>query len=328
MRLKNISAASMAEALEVIRRDFGEDAIIVTQGRGPGGKGVRVTIALEQTYDDDSIDFSAPEAPTAEALAALLRQRLAFHGVPKTLLERLVAAANGQAAQGVDRALAVAADITFSFAPLTLKNGGVLVFIGPPASGKTLAVAKMATRAKVAGDAFALITTDTVRAGAAAHLRAFAQILETDLLTASTGAELAEVIASLPKGTTAFVDTAGTNPYSEPDMDRLTAFTAAAGQKPILVMPAGGDVFETAEMARAFAGLGAQKMLVTRIDLTRRLGGILAAADAARVAFADVCYSSHAADGLRPLNPMALAQLVVADSRYPSAAKTLTGISQ
>ncbi|MBF0306560.1 MAG: GTP-binding protein, partial [Alphaproteobacteria bacterium] len=47
MRLKSYTAPSMAEAMHLVRQELGEDAIIVSTQRAVGGKGVRITAALE-----------------------------------------------------------------------------------------------------------------------------------------------------------------------------------------------------------------------------------------------------------------------------------------
>ena len=69
----------------------------------------------------------------------------------------------------------------------------------------------------------------------------------------------------------------------------------------MLVLPAGGDPAEAADLAEAFAGVGASRLLATRLDTARRLGAILAAADAAPLASATAVASPHVADGLAPI---------------------------
>ena len=48
--------------------------------------------------------------------------------------------------------------------------------------------------------------------------------------------------------------------------------------------------------------------------MTRRLGGILAAALAGRIAIANVSINPQVADGLSRINPVSLAQLIVPDT--------------
>ena len=68
---------------------------------------------------------------------------------------------------------------------------------------------------------------------------------------------------------------------------------------------------ESADIAASFATIGTTRMLITRIDMTRRLGSVLAAADAGGLKFCDVSITSHIADGLSPINSISLARLIV-----------------
>ena len=44
------------------------------------------------------------------------------------------------------------------------------------------------------------------------------------------------------------------------------------------VLPAGIDAWEAAEFAAGYAGFGATGMIATKLDMARRLGGVLSAA--------------------------------------------------
>lgn len=79
----------------------------------------------------------------------------------------------------------------------------------------------------------------------------------------------------------------------------------------VFVAAAGGDPIEAAEIAEAYATMGARRMVSTRIDIARRLGAVLAAADAGRLTFAEVGISGAVAEGLAPLNPISLARLLL-----------------
>ena len=92
-----------------------------------------------------------------------------------------------------------------------------------------------------------------------------------------------------------------------------------SGAEPVLVFAAGGDVAEAAEIATCFGALGVRRMVATRLDIARRLGAAIAAAEAGPFAFSDVSFSPQVARGMKPLTPQALARLVLRD---PSRADT------
>jgi flagellar biosynthesis protein FlhF len=61
-------------------------------------------------------------------------------------------------------------------------------------------------------------------------------------------------------------------------------------------------------MARAAAAHGARSLIVTRLDLVRRIGAALAAAEAGRLALVAASVTPHFAFGLRELTPDVLAR--------------------
>ncbi|MBI1985424.1 MAG: GTP-binding protein, partial [Rhodospirillales bacterium] len=52
MRLKTFTAATTAEAMQMIRRELGDDAIIVSSRRDADGRGARVVAAVEEAGDN------------------------------------------------------------------------------------------------------------------------------------------------------------------------------------------------------------------------------------------------------------------------------------
>lgn len=330
MRLKTFTAPTLAEAQAALRRALGEDAIIVATDGG-GGKSVTITAAVERP-DDDPLGLPEPPGPDTDRdrhphrsgvgdLAADLERA----GVGDALAARLTATV---AALGLDDdpvlALAAALDDRYRFQPLADRapasfGGAPLVLVGPPGSGKTVTAAKLAALATLSGRTPVLASTDTVRAGGMAQLAALAGVLGVacqalageDAVAAMVGA-LGDAPDSVLGGDRiAIIDTQATNPFDLYDMAKLGDLIAAAGGEPVLVVAAGGDAVEMAETADAFAALGVVRFIATRADMTRRLGGVLGVAEAAGLRFADAGISPHAASGLQPLTPVALARLLL-----------------
>ena len=80
----------------------------------------------------------------------------------------------------------------------------------------------------------------------------------------------------------------------------------------MLVLPAGMDPSEAAETAEAFLPLGIERLITSRVDTARRLGGLLAAGEAARLRLSDAGTGPHVGNGLQPLTPIALARALAA----------------
>ncbi|MBN2753204.1 MAG: GTP-binding protein [Rhodospirillaceae bacterium] len=314
MRLKTYTAPSMAEAMEMVRAELGEDAIIVSTQRGVGGQGVRITAAIEESQQvDDDIQQALGGSEGLPQSLSRVREALVYHGVPDRLIERLMMIARGLNDEGPVMACAASLDAAFSFAPLPEKSAKVpLILVGPPGSGKSLTLAKLAARAHLAGRRVKVISADAVRAGAIDQLRAFTSILQIHLFKARGAISLAKVLKEEKKDADlVLIDSPGLNPFSVPDMDYLKSLCECAEMEPILVLNAGGDPVESWDIARAFAEVGATRLLATRLDMTRRLGGIFAAAEAGKLKFCDVTINPHVADGLCPITPISLARLIL-----------------
>ena len=316
MRLKSFHANSMAEAMRQVREILGEDAIIVAT-REEEGVGVRVTAAVEE--DDFSsapgagsvADFSDGDLldPAEQVSDALLR-----HGVPGDLANRLGESVRSMDTEDATTALAAALEAVFAFQPLAEGKGArPLMLVGPPGAGKTLTLAKLATRAKLRGKSVGVISTDTIRAGGIEQLSSLTRVLKLRLMTVEDPMALGDALEVHRGAELVLVDSAGRNPYDTADMKELRDFLVAADIEPVLVLPAGGDAHEAADMARLFRSLGARRLLVTRLDTSRRLGSLLHAAHEAGLAFCDASTTSKVAEGLVPLSPKSLAALLLPD---------------
>jgi len=311
MRLKTFTAPTMKQAIKLVRDELGPDAVIVStvQSRADGGT-VRITAAVEPA--DTRPPAAAEPAPAKARVLDAVRCTLEDHGTPAPLVERLVTAARVLMGDDPRMALAAALDDGFRFAPVPERDHGrPLMLVGPPGAGKTIAAAKLAARARLRGDPVTVISADTERAGGVEQLASLARLMKAALRTAATPEALAQAVGECGVGELVVVDTPGTNPYSEAGLDALAALATAAKAEPVLVLNAGGDARDYAECAASFAGLGATRLIATRLDMARRLGSLLAAADAGRLRFANAGTGPHVGKGLPALNPVSLARLLL-----------------
>jgi flagellar biosynthesis protein FlhF len=306
MRLRNFTAPSMQEAMALVRQELGPDAIIVSTD--DEADGVRVTAALDE---------AEPKAPAASEtdVTDQLSEALAANGVPGPLAEKLLMASLSFDADDVLVALSGALAAVYSFAPIPDQaRSRPLMLVGPPGAGKTMAVAKLAARAVIAKRPVNVVTADIVRAGAIEQLAAVARILGIELQTAESAGRLAALTHKAEPDALTLIDSSGINPYNAADRRELSAMIVAAGAEPILVLPAGGDALDAIDIARIFRDLGCSRMAVTRLDLTHRLGSVLAAGDAARLGFAEAGVAPEIADGMIPFNPVVLARRLIAQT--------------
>lgn len=308
----------MAEAMQLVREALGEDAIIIATREEQGGKSVRVTAAVEEersiAFDlnkgataDDWLQYDDEEENDDNLTEALIDVMLK-HVVSEEVMDQVVSCAGMMGVEDPHVALVGAFDTLFNFTPLPQKAyKKALMFVGPPGAGKTLSLVKQATRCVMEDLDVAIITTDTSRAGGLEQLQAFTKLLQIDLHRARNATELAKTLKEIGPKDQILIDTAGFNPFDSADMKELAQLIAAGDIEPVLVLPAGFDSTESGETARVFAALGARRLLPTRLDIARRLGGIASAAHQGGLSFSDAGTAAQVADGLTPLTPRVLA---------------------
>ncbi len=289
MRLKLYRAARMTEAMARVRAELGEDALILATRRIADG--VEVTAALEPAE-------APPEATPDPARLAAFK----FHAVPAALCEAL---RHGELSDALATALA--------FAPLPLAPGGPpLLLVGPPGAGKTLTVARLATRLVMQGEIPMVITADGKRAGATEQLAAFTKLLGISLMVACHPVTLGRALTRRTHRAPVLIDSAGSDPFDPVQREELAALANTVCAAMVLVLPAGLDPAEATELAAAYATAGASSLVATRLDLVRRLGGVLAAAATGHLALTEAGIGAGAADGLVPLTPGWLAARLLA----------------
>lgn len=296
MRLKLYRAPDNAAAIAQVRAELGADALILSSRRIQGG--VEVTAALEPA--DEAAPPPAPDPRRAAAFA--------WHGVPAGLARRLEAG---------PLPFALSAALRFEKLPLREAAPPLLV-VGPPGAGKTLTVARLATRLVMAGTAPVVVTADGKRAGAAEQLAAFTRLLGLQLLVASAPGALSRALARREAGAPVLIDTPGTDPFDSAQRDEIAALAGTAAGVLAVVLPAGLDVAEAADLAGAYATCGARLLAATRLDLARRVGAVLAAAGAG-LALAEAGIGPGAADGMVPMTPDLLATRLMRVPEFPAA---------
>jgi flagellar biosynthesis protein FlhF len=192
-----------------------------------------------------------------------------------------------------------------------------VMVVGGPGVGKTVTTAKLAARARLAGHAVRVVTTDTLRLGAIEQLAKLLEVMGLAADTADSPAALAAWLkaqrdAQAPAAV--FIDTPGTNVLAASERGDLARFIQAGEIEPVLVQAAGADCAEAAADAALFAELGVRRLMVTRLDAARRLGSLLAAAGAAHLGIAEVSLSPYLSEPLNALTPVALARILLAQS--------------
>ena len=195
MRLKLYRAANMAEVLAEVRLDLGPDALILSTRRVADG--VEMTVAVDP--EDDVTEEPAPPFDP-----------FSYHGIPADLADLL---RQGPLEETLPAAL------SFGTLPTALGEAPLLL-AGPPGAGKTLTVARLATRLVLAGGSPLVITADGRRAGATEQLAAFTRLLGLNLVVATHPVTLGRALTRRASGETVLIDTPGCDPFDRTQRER------------------------------------------------------------------------------------------------------------
>ncbi len=303
MRLRLFRAPNLAAAMAQVRRELGPDALLLSSRRV--GEGVEVSAAIEDDEGPAPLDVPVPAARPA-AHGRTLADQLAWHGVERAMAARLT--------QG-DLAATITAEV--AFAPLEPSSKlRPLLLVGPPGAGKTLTVARLATRMVMAGCQPAVLTADGRRAAAAEQLAGVTRLLGLTL-TVCQPDTMARALTRVHPDAPVLIDTTGLDPFDPVDRDELAALAEAAKGSLALVLPAGLDPAEARDIAEAFRDGGARHLVATRLDTARRLGSVLSAA-ATGLALAEAGIGPGVADGLVPFEPAYLVRRLKSPGGAPS----------
>lgn len=322
----------------MVRETLGEDAVIVATREEKQGKSVRVTAAIDPADKYGDEPFSLGNGPHFEletvsepsgaddwlqhdaeedeaAVIEHLTDVMLRHSVPEEITDQVISCATVLGLEQADVSLMAAIEHLFAFKPLPQKvTSSAYMMIGAPGAGKTLATAKLAARSVMKGLRTAVISTDTVRAGGIEQLSAFTKLLKINLQKASSYQEFSDCLARAQSADQIFIDTGGMNPYDQSEMRALAQMIGVGDIEPVLVMQAGIDADESAELARSFGSLGVRYLLPTRLDFARRLGGVLSAAHSGGLMFTDASHTPQVANGLIPLSPKRLTALLMPET--------------
>jgi flagellar biosynthesis protein FlhF len=326
MRLRTFTASDMPSAMKLVREELGENAIILSSEQKAGKKLVTVTAAIEEDEEEGlEIKVQAPSyKPQAlNDIRFELQEILRFHNLPELFIAKMLQKITGaditellEKRRGSEELFRPALERllarNFVFDPLRFLTTELrLMLVGTAGIGKTLTIAKLATKLSMDKQSVAVITTDNTRAGGIEQLQAFTNILGLELHIANGRKDLEKILKSLPARMRVLIDTAGVAPYDGQEFAELQSIATLPDIEPILVLPAGGDSMETIDIVEVFRSLPIRRLLVTRADATRRFGGILAAAAAHGLGFCNISRSASITDNIQPLEPNNLAQMLL-----------------
>ncbi|MBK8838235.1 MAG: GTP-binding protein [Hyphomonadaceae bacterium] len=310
MKMKMFVGRTEEEAMAMVRAEIGPDAVILST-RDEEGR-VEIRAAVERNFGQK---FAAPRfaepRPVYDETRSTLASTLRWHGAPDGFVH-MVSEAGSRLGAGMEaiNSLTVGIEGLLTFNPLNPRPSKSLLLVGPPGSGKTTAVAKLATLLSDRKDPLEPVAADFDSSGQTARLAAL--MLKPTVTFALSPDHLIKLVREADdRGRKLIIDCPSFNPLDETDMKRCSDLISYMNVEPVLVMSAEGHPMDLEDNARAFAALGCKRVILTKLDAVRRRGGAIAAISSARLSIAQLGLTQSVRGGLTPASAGRIARLFV-----------------
>lgn len=197
--------------------------------------------------------------------------------------------------------------------PMARTGARVIALIGPTGVGKTTTVAKLAANMKLkSGLSVGLITIDTYRIAAVDQLKTYAEIIELPLRTVLSPQEMHQAIYAMRGMDIILIDTVGRSQNDRLRLNQLRSFlTAADADEVHLVVAATANRRCVSNVLTQFCPLGANRIIVTKLDEAEAYGMVLNVAEACRLPLSYVSAGQEVPDDIDRADPHELARLIV-----------------
>jgi flagellar biosynthesis protein FlhF len=235
----------------------------------------------------------------------LLIRRLREMGLSAALAQKIAAEIPEQ--PDAERAWRQALALLAHYLPVTnddiLTRGGVVALVGPTGVGKTTTVAKLAARCLLRHGprSVAMIAADDQRIGAHEQLKIYGQILDIPVRVTPDHASLQAALAELRAHRLVLIDTAGLSQRDVRLAEQLSFVRAGSPAVRLnLVLAANSQIAALEETVAAFGAAALAGAIVTKVDETSSLGGVLSVLSAHRLPVAYVSEGQRVPEDLAP----------------------------
>lgn len=300
MKLRKFLARDARSGLELIRKELGPDAVVVTSRKTPDG--VEFMAGRYDELDDVSQNQKAAITAGDEGgairrelvkLRALMQNQLAGfawsadkrrHPVRVHVMQKMLAAGFSPK---LSRVLAARLPRQFSdsqadawLRQVLIRNlstqekssmpgirPGVWALVGPTGHGKTTTLAKLAaeTVLRHGRASVALVSIDTYRIGAQQQLGAYAEMMGVDSVMAKDASELPRILASFADRPCVLIDTAGFA-HDDERLHKQLEILTAVGASCVLTLAASTQGALASRIVQRYGAMPLSGVALTKLD--------------------------------------------------------------
>jgi flagellar biosynthesis protein FlhF len=181
--------------------------------------------------------------------------------------------------------------------------GRITVLVGPPGSGKTTTLVKLAVNECLKqGRPVKFLSADTVRIGGAYQLRTYATILGVPFEAVETTAALAQAIEATPDNTYLLIDTPGFSAALQEELgnDLATFLRHRQDIDTQLVLTASMDAANLQMTVERFAPFNPSKLIFTRLDEASCTASVISESERTRRPVSFLCNGQSVPEDILP----------------------------
>lgn len=316
MRVKRFVADTAQQAIARVKRDLGDDAIILHSR--PYKEGGFLGLFAKKRYEvlaavdnKETVRVMAPDKgqkvdekqrqlfrneqavilPELEKVKKELSEiRMAIAGVSQQV--RTPASAESPPAEPAAELRPAATPVTPSkkewqevliqTCPIRLSSRPTVVaLVGPTGVGKTTTIAKLAANfALFEGKSVGLITIDTYRIAAVEQLKTYSEIINLPIEVVYTAADFKRALQNLANKQLILIDTAGRSQKNKQQIRELKHFfNGRPLNETHLVLSANTKLEDLLETADSFKELNVNRLIFTKLDETNSLSNVVEVAE-------------------------------------------------
>ncbi len=347
MNIKRFKADSIKDAVALVKKDLGEDAVILSTRKVSDGievlaaKDVDINSrgSLERSSTSNSSINKKESIPSIEKhlmdmkkemrnmlnliqysspnkIDSSLYNTLVLNGVqPANALKITNDVAPISSQSSIDD-LKTKLSLYIQAAPIYLggdKKPVIISFIGPTGVGKTTTIAKLASNFTVYDKLkIALITIDTYRVAAVEQLKTFADIVNIPLDVVFSPDDFAFAIDEHKDADVIFIDTAGRSQRNKKHMKELLSFFKMVRPDEIhLVLSMTTKTEDMLDIVENFEVAKPDKLIFTKLDETTKFGGILDTAIFSDKPISYLTTGQSVPDDIELADPMKIAEYIL-----------------